>query len=303
MRLDRGFLAEHASHTNEGILERALHLEVGGERCFSVLYLPDEPREPGFAVCHSYGLELLTIRRTERAVARALAGAGHPVISFHGRGYGDSTGDLAAQGLDRHVEDLRAAADRLRAEAGVQRLGLFGARFGGLVAGTAAREGGVDRLVLVNPATSGPAYFGQLLREMRLVQMSLQSGGPRRSMTDLLDQLDREGVLDVLGYAVHRGLYRDLEGVDLTADLGAFAGPALLLHVAKRPGPPKDLLALAERIGQAGGECEVAFVREPPGAVFGSAAFVSTNDPMARVDVSEPMVEEIASRTVAWMGA
>src|SRR5919106_4775918 len=130
MIVDRDLLRRHTSFDDDGIEEQAFHLDVEGGRCFALMYRPPEPSDTGFVVCHSYGLEFLTLRRTERAVARALAGLGHPVVAVHCRGFGDSSGSLADTTLDSIHTDLRVAADYLSELTGTQRIGLIGAKFG-----------------------------------------------------------------------------------------------------------------------------------------------------------------------------
>jgi pimeloyl-ACP methyl ester carboxylesterase len=306
VELDRTLLAEHASHTLDGVTERAFVFEVEGERCFGLLYVPADDgvrTDLGWVVCHSYGLEVLNLRRTERALARRLASLGQPVLAFHRRGYGDSSGSLSDATLEWHLQDTRAAAERLAAEAGTTRLGLIGGKFGGLIAGLAARDGAAERLILMNPALTGESYFRRMIKEMALVQLSIRDDTTRRSTEDMLAELDRTGMVDVLGFPVHRGLYDPLKGEDLSVDAGAFRGEALLFEVSKRSGVGKDTQALAERLRANGARVRVESVREPPGTSFGGVAYVSTGDPMTREDVQAPIVEGIADAAADWVRA
>jgi len=297
MGIDRTFLAQHGSHTTEGIGERAITIDVAHESCFALLASPDEPRSPGFIVCHSYGIEFLTYRRTERSVARSLAAMGYPVLAVHCRGYGDSTGSLADATLGTHLEDVRAAMDALSAETGVRVAGLIGAGFGGLVAGLASRTEGIERLLLMNPAVSGAAHFRGMFREMRMVRVTNGDGtGP-----DPEASIRADGMVDVLGYPVYRGLFDEAMSVDLTSDMGDFRGEALAVHVGKRPSIPRSLQALRARIETGGGSCRIEYVGEPPGATFGGPAFVSGADPTVRIDGQEPIVGRIRELVGEWM--
>jgi pimeloyl-ACP methyl ester carboxylesterase len=303
--LDRALLAEHASHIRDGVRERMFHLDSGDDRLFAILTEPDDGRRSdlGFVVAHSFGLEVLALRRAERGISRALASAGHPVLFVHRRGFGDSTGDPLETTLDRQLDDLRLAASWLRADAGAARIGAIGCRFGGLLAGILGREGSAERLLLVQPALSGARYARGFVREMQVVRMSDPDGTDRRSLEEMLGDMHRDGALDVLGYAMPAALYDGLGLVDLTQDMGSFAGDALLVQVAKRPTLAKDLGTFRDLVAANGGACETRLVREPAGSTFGSASFVATTaDINVRTDVMEPVVDELGRLAAAWVG-
>jgi pimeloyl-ACP methyl ester carboxylesterase len=305
VELDLALLAGHASHTRDGVTERAFTFPVGGDECFGMLYLPEtgERTDLGFVVCHSYALELLTLRRTERALARTLASLGHPVLSFHRRGCGDSTGALADQDLDSHLEDVRTAAAELASQAGTTRLGLIGAKFGGLIAALAANGGPAERLFLMNPPMSGAAYFRKMIKEMHLVQLSIRDDTPKRTTDEMLGDLASAGMVDVLGFPVYRKLYDSLDGLDLSRDLTGFGGHAMVAQVSKRSGIGKDTQALADRLQAAGATVRIEALREPAGTTFGGVAYVSTGDPMTREDVQAGLVRDLSNLTADWMRA
>ena len=302
--LDRTLLAEHARHTLDGVTERAFHLEIAGDRLFALLTEPADPARAadlGFVVVHSFGLEVLTLRRSERGVARDLARAGHSVLFVHRRGFGDSEGDPNDVTLERQLEDLRGARDHLLTVTPATRVALVGARFGGLLAGLLAREGGVERLALLQPAVSGAQWTRSFIREMHVVRMADPDGSDRRGMEDLLADMHRDGVLDVLGYGLPAALYDALQHVDLATDMGSFAGGALIVQVAKRPTLAKELEALRDRLEAGGGRCRAEILREPAGSTFGGASFVATTrDVNVRTDVMEPVVADLGRLTVDW---
>ncbi len=304
--LNHTLLAEHAQHTLDGVTERAFHLEVEGDRLFALMTEPADPAaatDLGFVAVHSFGLEVLTLRRAERGVSRALAAAGHPVLFVHRRGFGDSEGDPNDATLERQLADLRAAREHLVSATGAGRVGLVGARFGGLLAGLLAREGGVDRMALVQPAVSGARWTRSFLREMSVVRMADPDGGDRRGTDELLADLHRDGVLDVLGYALPAALVDALQEVDLAADAGSFGGEALIVQVAKRPALSKDLEALRDRLEAGGGAVRTEVLREPAGSTFGSASFVATTKDMnVRTDVMEPVVADLGRIVAEWAG-
>lgn len=301
-RLDERFLAGHDSYRADDIEERAFYMDVAGGRCFSLLYLPPRPRDLGFVVCHSYGRELITLRRAERALARTLAGAGHPVLSFNRRGYGDSTGSLADATLAWHLEDTAAAAERLAEESGARRLGLVGAKFGALVAGVMARGGGVDRLLLVNPALRGEKYFRQFIKDKMLVRVTIDDGSPP-TVDDMVASLRQDGVVDILGQPLYRHLYDEAAEIDLVEDVGAFSGEALVLHATKSATLPRDLEAFRRGVEQRGGRCILERIEEPPGAKLGHMPFVTTTDPLVRKDYQRPILEAISAAAAGWVSS
>jgi len=301
MKVDRELLARHSSFTDEGIEERAVHFDIGGESCFGLLYQPADPRGLGFVVCHSYALEFLTLRRIERSIARALASMGYPVLAFHSRGFGDSTGTLAEATFDRLQEDLFAGASWMMSETGASDLGFIGARFGALRAGVAARGGDAGRVVLVAPEFSGTTYFRRLIRNKHMVELVDSGGSARRSMDELLDVLAKDGMLDLLGYALHGHLYKAFAGINLSTDVGSFSGDALLVQVSKRTSPSSEALAYSKRVVDGGGRCRLEVIKEPPGVNIGGPAFVSTSDPFVREDLQEPVVDRIAELVKEWI--
>jgi pimeloyl-ACP methyl ester carboxylesterase len=300
--LDRELLAAHATHVSDGVEERMFHTEHEGERLFAMLTSPTarEPSDLGFVVAHSFGLEVLTLRRAERAMSRALGAAGHTVLYVQRRGFGDSTGDIGEATLRRQLDDLRGAASWLLANTAASRVAAIGCRFGGLLAALLGDEGSVERLVLVQPVLVGARWARSFLREMHIVRMADPDGGDRRSLDDLVADMRRAGALDVLGYELPAHLHDDVSAVDLTG-AGGFAGDALVVQVAKRSAVAPEIEALAERIVSRGGRCRVERLREPGGSTFGSAAFVATpSDPNVRVDVMEPLHDELARIVAGW---
>jgi pimeloyl-ACP methyl ester carboxylesterase len=298
-RIDRAFLAEHREFRDGEVREVAGFVPLGGERCYALFHLPPQPRGPGFVVAHSTGLEFITMRRVERAVARALAAAGHPVLFIHRRGFGDSTGSEAEATLDRQVEDLDRAGELLSRAAGTTGLGLVGVGFGGLVAGETARRG-AQALVLVNPVLRGAAHFRRLLKDLQLVRMSSSDSRLARSGDDILEELRRTGVTDILGFPVYRHLYEAASAADLVADVGRFEGRALVVWATKRTSPPPDVEGFRQRVIAAGGTCEVRVVQEPAGTQLGTPSWGNVTDPTVRIDRHVPMEREIADLVRGW---
>ena len=300
MRVDLDYLEAHAAFREAGREERARPLDLpGGERSFAVLYLPDEAPRLGFVVCHSYGFEHLTLRRFEVELARALVRAGHAAMTFHCRGYGDATGDFSDARLATHLEDAQAAVEAFRGETGVASVGLAGERFGGLVAALAAERPGVDHLALVAPVVKPPKFFSSLMRQ-KVVAALVDAGGERVTVESLLEEMRRDGVVDVLGYPVHRAVYDETEGLDLAERASTFGGRALVVQVSRRPKPDADVEALVARMREGGASVETGQVLEPAGVQFGQPAYVGVQ---SRSDSQAELVARLAGTVTSWAGA
>jgi pimeloyl-ACP methyl ester carboxylesterase len=304
--LDRAFLSEQTSILDRGTEERLFTLEIGSDRCFALLDRPAggaEVRNPGFVSCHSYGDDLLNLRRIDRGLARTLARLGHPVLSFNRRGFGDSTGSLAEATAARQVEDVEAAVRWLAEETGLTRFGLIGARFGALIAGLAARRGGVDELLLVNPTLRGTQHFRHMMRQtqvMGIVGVNVAANASRRGFRD---ELREAGVIDLAGYPLYGELYEELEEVDLSADVGRFRGRALVMQATRSSTLPADVMRFKDRVETAGGTCRLELVPEPERFSFGEKSYQSNEDDTQRTDVQGPLIERLNALVSEWVSA
>ncbi|MGH2722664.1 MAG: alpha/beta fold hydrolase [Actinomycetota bacterium] len=299
--VDADLLARHADFVTEGVRERAFFVDLAGTRCLAILDHPAgrPPSGMGFVVCHAFGDEFVNLRRIERDVARTLARLGHPVLTFHRRGYGDSEGSPDA-GVPEHLQEVREAMSYVTAEAGADRVGLIGARFGALVAGLAAREGGVDRLLLVNPSLRGMPLFRELARHVLIAQLADDQGAPGAE-GDLLSRLETEEVAEVLGYPLYRSVFEGFGPVDLTTDVGSFNGQALVLQVTRSSRVPPDVQAFASAVESRGGQCTVELLPEPPGTRFGQKPFQNVAESTIRRNIQRPVQEAISERAAEWV--
>jgi hypothetical protein len=303
--VDEDLLARHDAFVEDGVEERGFFMEVGPERCFAILDRPAGPavRPPAFVVCHAYADEFVNLRRAERALARTLARLGHPVLTFHRSGYGDSSGSLAEATLDRQLRETRAAMERTELEAGVPCTGLIGARLGALIAGLVAGDGKADQLLLMNPIFRSGPYFADLMRRAQLIQLLDVEAASEGSVKGFLLRLKEQGMIDISGLPLHRHFYEDLASMDLRAGAGGFRGRALVLHATRRSGPPPDVAAFRDALEAAGGSCTVELVPEPPGVSFGQKSYISTSDPTVRTDLQKPLIDRICASAAAWVGA
>jgi pimeloyl-ACP methyl ester carboxylesterase len=305
MPLDERLVANHRRFEDEdaGISEEFLQPVLGSARTLAVLYRPlVDPRDVGWVICHSFGMEQTFLMEHEVAAARALAGAGFPVLRYHGNGYGDSEGDPRAIGLTSHVAEAADAVAVLAAEAGVVTPGTLGARFGGMVAALVADRHTLPLLAMWEPVTQGSRYMRDLLRSRDLFQM-LQAGDPNAERPvgpDPLEELRVREWTDLKGFFLTRGTHDEIAAVDLLRDLTRFSGSALLVSVSRSGARPQGLARLAEHLRSLGATCEEETVRDDEAVNFGQYHYDNDEDPNAKRDLQSGLAAAIASSTTSW---
>jgi len=250
---------------------------------------PDRPDAPIVLHAHSTGFEQLTSCLAEAGFARAAADAGFPALRYHARGHGDSTGDFADVTLDSLVEDALAAAAEARARSGRSRIVWLGVRFGALVAAEAIRRGApADALALWEPAIDPDRFYRAMLRGVLFFHVS-EGRRPAFTVDQMMEAVERDGRVDVLGYYLHRALVRSTRGVNLETLLGGWSGPTLIAQVQARPRLTEAHAALARSLEARGASVSTAVIREEPGwQISSNPAWVGT---------------DLARRTVEWLDA
>jgi pimeloyl-ACP methyl ester carboxylesterase len=300
-QVDLEYLRRNDRYVTDGVEERVFFFPVGDGLCFAILTRPTEVRsDVGYIVSHPFADEFVNLRRVERAIARRLARSGIPVLSFHRRGYGDSSGSLEDATLSWHLEDMRAAMAELRSATKVAECGIIGTSFGGLIAGLAAREGGVHRLLLLNPVLRSGPYFRGLMKRVLSMRLLGAQVAPQASVAEFMEALRVKGLVDLMGYPLYRQLEEELAATDLTRDVGAFRGDALVLQATRASSPPSDLVAFQNLINERGGNCAIELVKEPPGIKFGQKPFAFTDDPDVFVDLQRPLLETMSEAAARW---
>jgi pimeloyl-ACP methyl ester carboxylesterase len=304
MSLDRELLDRHRGFDDPeaGISETFVSAELGSVPTVAILYRPLGPSRPqGWVVCHSFGMEQTFLMEHEVAAARALAKAGFPTLRYHGQGYGDSQGDPHRVGLESHLADALDAVSVLRTEAGVERVGTLGARFGGTVAALVADREALPLLAAWEPVTRGLPYMRELLRSHDLFQM-LQGphGMDAASAPDPLERLTSQGWTDVKGLYLTEEAYRTIAQVDLRRDLRRFRGSCLLVGVSRTGVPGRGIHAVAERLRSLGAGCQEEGVADEEAGNLGGYHYDNDEDPNAKRDVQAALASKLADATVGW---
>jgi exosortase A-associated hydrolase 1 len=137
-----------------GMAERFIVFECGDDACVGVVSpssdeASDAPRL-GMVIVVGGPQYRVGSHRQFTLLARAVAGAGFPVLRFDYRGMGDSEG--AARDFERIDDDIAAAIEALQREAGVARVVLWGLCDGASAALMyAPRDSRVAGVIAANP--------------------------------------------------------------------------------------------------------------------------------------------------------
>ncbi|MFY3745938.1 alpha/beta hydrolase [Anaeromyxobacter sp. Red801] len=244
--------------------EQAFYFTSAGRRLFAVLHAPPDPAASrgGWLLCAPFGEERGFAQRTCVEWARALAAAGHWVLRFDVRGYGDSEGLFEEFTPDDHVEDVLAARQELERRAGVRCQGLWGLRLGATLATLAAARGGLEvALALWEPVVSGERYMDGLLRAVMVKEMT-NTGRAPRTRDQLRENLAAGGQVIVEGHPLTDAIHRSIAAIDLAAPGAAVHGPAFVAQISARAEtkPRREL----EKLRAALGDASLELVQAPP---------------------------------------
>jgi alpha-beta hydrolase superfamily lysophospholipase len=202
-------------------------------------------RAPAVVLCNPLGYEAMSAHRTNRHLAERLAAAGFPALRFDYHGTGDSSGQSQeADRIGAWVDDIRSAVRELRERSGVQRVALFGVRFGASLATLAASgDEDVDAIVAWAPVVSGHVH----VRELRAFRM-LKNPKARRD----------DGGEEIGGYLFARDTLADMSAIELLARTDRGVGRVLV--VPRGDAPARDESDLVAHWKAAGADARLASV-------------------------------------------
>ncbi len=273
--------ADPVSHARED----ATFISMGESELFCVLHRTSSTPRAGVVICPSILVEELKIYGTQVLTARALAAAGFAVVRLHYRGTGHSSGVFKDSTVQTMLEDVAAATGYLKDQTGVQPLAFCGGRWGGLMAGLAAQQHPAAPLILWEPVVDGPAYFREVFRASQL--SALAGGASALTVTQAVEQLRSAGMLDTLGYAIHRGLYESAEGCSLTQVAVAGPRPVLLVQVSRQKELKPEYVRLKDAYRAGGSSVDTTLVE-------GEGAWAFVDSPM-------PAPGLIAEASLTWL--
>ncbi len=191
-------------------------------------------REAAVILCRPFGYEAQCTQRAYRHLAERLSAAGFHVLRVDYHGTGDSSGgDADDDRLAAWAGSVRAAMQWARSSLDAEKVALFGARFGALVALQAATDGGVDALALLAPPASGRAW----LRETRALQSMMVA-----AITGLQRRDAALGGEESAGFLLTDSTLAAIEQLDRGASAPGIR-TALLVARDDLPGPEEKLAA------------------------------------------------------------
>lgn len=212
----------------------------------------------------AFGEEMNKSRHIVVRQARAMAAQGMTVVVPDLVGTGDSAGNLEQVTWRGWLDDINYLADWARGQ-GAAQLTLWGHRMGCLLAADAAHrlEEAPHQLLYWQPVHNGKQHMAQFLR-LRMAA-GLSKGGAE-SVAFLRESLLEGKPLEVAGYTLPAGLFREIESLAL-AKLPVPAGVRIrILEVVSETG--KLLLpvtaTLVDQWNQAGIDCRAETVQGDP---------------------------------------
>ncbi len=265
--------------------EDATFIPAGDTEMFCVVHRGSSKARGGVVICPSIFAEELKIYGTQVLAARACAAAGFAAVRFHYRGTGHSGGVPEECTVDTMLDDVATAVAHLKDQAGVPSLAFCGGRWGGFVAGLAARGHSGAPLILWEPVLDGHNYFRDIFRASQL--SALAGGASALTVTQAVEQLRAAGVVDTLGYPIHWGLYDSAAGRSLMSLAADGARPVLLVQVSPQRELKPEFRKLKDAFTASGSAVETALVE-------GEGAWSFVDSPM-------PSPGSIIEASLSWL--
>jgi pimeloyl-ACP methyl ester carboxylesterase len=272
--------------------ESVRYFGAGPDKMIGSVHQPDRPTQAGLVVCSPILADFYSRYRHEVMLGRDLAARGTAVLRFQYRGTGNSDGDESETSFDSMVEDALEAAAALREWTGVRDVTFLGTRFGGLIAAAAAKAGGTRTLMLWEPVLEATTYFREANRA-RLVQTASRGEGQGSTFEELLAQLERGEVADILGYSLYRALYDSSSTRTLDGELGDDPLAILIMQLGTRPELRKTYVALAERLRSRGHDVDTRTVSLGEPWWMNAEGWTAVE--------SRPQAQELIQSTTAWI--
>lgn len=219
-----------------GVEHRIEYVPTSRGRLYVYTSRPQEARAC-VLICSSIFGDFTANYHRERLLGQAISSTGHGVIRFHYAGEGNSHGDRQTMTLESLCDDARAVMEH-GSSIGFDRFALLGTRIGAFVAATVISSMPAAPLAFWEPVVDALRFVGDAQRAKRMSQMTQAPDGP---MSKWRTELDKNGVLDLLGYDVYPEMVKSLEQVDLVDRLGPQIRPIFIARFRGGDGERDDL--------------------------------------------------------------
>jgi hypothetical protein len=140
-------------------------------------------------------------------------------------------------------DDAAAVMDHA-ASLGFTEFAVLGTRVGALVAAATVASMPATPLALWEPVADPIRFVADAERARRMSRLAKGGGGPTNGWRE---ELDRNGVLDLVGYEVYPPLIDSLENVDLASILGSVPRRVFIVRFRGKAGADPLADALVER--------------------------------------------------------
>jgi alpha/beta superfamily hydrolase len=269
-------------------VEEAFFFESAGHRLFAMAHGLDQPAAGvGVVVCHPYGEEKQLSYPVLVRFARLLARAGFPVLRFDSCGYGDSEGVLEDATVETQIADTLVAARLARERLKVDGIVFLGLRLGTSIAARAAERLTAAGLILWCPIVNGRQYVDEMLRKKVFAEILAKR---RISRQEVLEELAREGRVEIEGNFLTRQMSEEIGTIDLMAEVSTFRQPVFVSALKNHPNGYASYEGLTNAYASHGAPCEFA--------VAGARPFWERD---AMYDQYYP--QDLFERTQRWMQA
>ena len=225
-------------------------------RMYVILHRAAQASGTTLVFCPPFDQEMVTTYPRLARWSKQLAGRGFSVLRYHPLGTGESDGTHADVTLESLVKDAVTAQHLARQQLAGRRLGYFGLRLGATVSIHAAAAQPADILALWCPVTSLPHYFRELLRSQVTADAVHRSRA--RSTQQMIADLEAGRSVDVWGYELSPGLYRQMKAMQAFPD----APPAHNVLWLARPADEAAAAPVVKRWQGLGSHVDFQVIRE-----------------------------------------
>lgn len=175
-------------------------------------HIPADDVIGGVVICSSTHAELLKAYHLEVQLGRALARRGIAVQRFHYRGDGNSEGNPQDLTLPNMISAALEAKDLLKTRTQVDRVATVGVRLGAFPAVTIVESG--QPSILWDPVINTHRFFRDAIRSHAI--SGIKGGEQPERESVILERLESEGSIEILGYEITSDFYRSVSNLDLT---------------------------------------------------------------------------------------